>query len=227
MHTHADALQQPSPCSSRPRRDSPFVQTDNMGGGFGECLISWGTHAWAHVPISAQGGGRALCCTVTGGVIECRSLHIPRHLAHLAIPALLSSGRPRQDPPAHGRVRVAGVCWLLLCGWPCDAGTRKACPAHALLHLLKAIEIRVSSSVLECTSQPLFPSVSPSLMQGDEDSCILLPEWAIRAGPRKTVYFDPQEVRQGTSLSLARRGRPVDMGVSCMCTQVYIVALRW
>lgn len=29
---------------------------------------------------------------------------------------------------------------------------------------------------------------------GDEDSCILLPEWAIRCGPRKTVYHDPKQV---------------------------------
>ncbi|KAG2500191.1 hypothetical protein HYH03_001771 [Edaphochlamys debaryana] len=32
------------------------------------------------------------------------------------------------------------------------------------------------------------------LTHGDEDSCILLPEWAIRCGPRKTVYFDPKQV---------------------------------
>eukprot|EP00197_Chlamydomonas_leiostraca_P002526 CAMPEP_0202857440 /NCGR_PEP_ID=MMETSP1391-20130828/375_1 /ASSEMBLY_ACC=CAM_ASM_000867 /TAXON_ID=1034604 /ORGANISM="Chlamydomonas leiostraca, Strain SAG 11-49" /LENGTH=499 /DNA_ID=CAMNT_0049536237 /DNA_START=96 /DNA_END=1596 /DNA_ORIENTATION=- len=29
---------------------------------------------------------------------------------------------------------------------------------------------------------------------GDEDSCILLPEWAIRCGPRKTIYHDPHQV---------------------------------
>jgi len=29
---------------------------------------------------------------------------------------------------------------------------------------------------------------------GDEDSCILLPEWAIRSGPRKTIYHDPKQV---------------------------------
>nr|WHU05653.1 6-phosphofructokinase 1 [Chromochloris zofingiensis] len=28
----------------------------------------------------------------------------------------------------------------------------------------------------------------------DEDSCLVLPEWAIRAGPRKTIYFDPDKV---------------------------------
>eukprot|EP00199_Chlamydomonas_sp_CCMP681_P000695 CAMPEP_0119107434 /NCGR_PEP_ID=MMETSP1180-20130426/10100_1 /TAXON_ID=3052 ORGANISM="Chlamydomonas cf sp, Strain CCMP681" /NCGR_SAMPLE_ID=MMETSP1180 /ASSEMBLY_ACC=CAM_ASM_000741 /LENGTH=492 /DNA_ID=CAMNT_0007092919 /DNA_START=118 /DNA_END=1596 /DNA_ORIENTATION=+ len=27
-----------------------------------------------------------------------------------------------------------------------------------------------------------------------DDSCILLPEWAIRGGPRKTIYYDPKEV---------------------------------
>ncbi|KAG2435483.1 hypothetical protein HYH02_011778 [Chlamydomonas schloesseri] len=32
------------------------------------------------------------------------------------------------------------------------------------------------------------------LTNGDEDSCILLPEWAIRCGPRKTIYFDPKQV---------------------------------
>ncbi|MEW5303819.1 MAG: hypothetical protein WDW36_006474 [Sanguina aurantia] len=29
---------------------------------------------------------------------------------------------------------------------------------------------------------------------GDEDSCIMLPEWAIRCGPRKTIYLDPKKV---------------------------------
>lgn len=29
---------------------------------------------------------------------------------------------------------------------------------------------------------------------GDEDSCILLPEWAVRCGPRKTIYHDPKSV---------------------------------
>lgn len=28
---------------------------------------------------------------------------------------------------------------------------------------------------------------------GDEDSCIILPEWTIRCGPRKTIYFDPKQ----------------------------------
>jgi len=29
---------------------------------------------------------------------------------------------------------------------------------------------------------------------GDEDTCILLPEWAIRCGPRRTIFYNPQEV---------------------------------
>jgi 6-phosphofructokinase 1 len=29
----------------------------------------------------------------------------------------------------------------------------------------------------------------------DEDTCLALPEWAIRSGPRKTVYFDPEKAR--------------------------------
>lgn len=37
------------------------------------------------------------------------------------------------------------------------------------------------------------------LTQGDEDSCILLPEWAIRCGPRKTIYFNPKQVRAALS----------------------------
>ncbi|KIZ06337.1 hypothetical protein MNEG_1619 [Monoraphidium neglectum] len=28
----------------------------------------------------------------------------------------------------------------------------------------------------------------------DEDTCLALPEWAIRSGPRKTIYFDPSQV---------------------------------
>jgi hypothetical protein len=28
---------------------------------------------------------------------------------------------------------------------------------------------------------------------GNEDSCIILPEWAIRGGPRRTVYHDPSQ----------------------------------
>lgn len=43
------------------------------------------------------------------------------------------------------------------------------------------------------------------LTNGDEDSCILLPEWAIRCGPRKTIYFDPQQVGAG-------RGRGCEQG---------------
>ena len=30
---------------------------------------------------------------------------------------------------------------------------------------------------------------------GDEDSCLLLPEWSLRSGPRRTVYHNPKEVR--------------------------------
>jgi hypothetical protein len=30
----------------------------------------------------------------------------------------------------------------------------------------------------------------------DEDTCLVLPEWAIRSGPRGTIYFDPEKVRQ-------------------------------
>ena len=29
----------------------------------------------------------------------------------------------------------------------------------------------------------------------DEDTCLALPEWAIRSGPRGTIYFDPSQVR--------------------------------
>ena len=29
----------------------------------------------------------------------------------------------------------------------------------------------------------------------EDEGCILLPEWAIRAGPRKTIYQDPSQVR--------------------------------
>eukprot|EP00879_Flechtneria_rotunda_P012420 GHRR01012969.1.p1 GENE.GHRR01012969.1~~GHRR01012969.1.p1 ORF type:complete len:261 (+),score=81.37 GHRR01012969.1:743-1525(+) len=28
----------------------------------------------------------------------------------------------------------------------------------------------------------------------DEDTCLVLPEWAIRSGPRETIYFDPEKV---------------------------------
>lgn len=28
----------------------------------------------------------------------------------------------------------------------------------------------------------------------DEDTCLVLPEWAIRSGPRGTIYFDPEKV---------------------------------
>lgn len=30
----------------------------------------------------------------------------------------------------------------------------------------------------------------------DEDTCLVLPEWAIRSGPRKTIYFDPEKVKK-------------------------------
>jgi hypothetical protein len=53
----------------------------------------------------------------------------------------------------------------------------------------------------------------------DEDTCLALPEWAIRSGPRKTIYFDPEKVgtrrrrcfgagtpRQGAPRPLRRRG---------------------
>jgi 6-phosphofructokinase 1 len=29
---------------------------------------------------------------------------------------------------------------------------------------------------------------------GEDDQCLVLPEWAIRCGPRKTIYHDPQQV---------------------------------
>jgi 6-phosphofructokinase 1 len=29
---------------------------------------------------------------------------------------------------------------------------------------------------------------------GDEDTCLMLPEWAIRSGPRRTIYQNPKEV---------------------------------
>jgi hypothetical protein len=29
----------------------------------------------------------------------------------------------------------------------------------------------------------------------DEDTCLALPEWAIRSGPRASVYFEPEKVR--------------------------------
>lgn len=50
----------------------------------------------------------------------------------------------------------------------------------------------------------------------DEDTCLVLPEWAIRSGPRGTVYFDPEKVRLTGQLSFdmclskggaSRRGR--------------------
>ena len=28
----------------------------------------------------------------------------------------------------------------------------------------------------------------------DEDTCLILPEWAIRSGPRRKVYFEPNKV---------------------------------
>jgi hypothetical protein len=31
----------------------------------------------------------------------------------------------------------------------------------------------------------------------DEDTCLVLPEWSIRSGPRKTIYFDPEKVCTG------------------------------
>lgn len=44
---------------------------------------------------------------------------------------------------------------------------------------------------------PLPPPPPPGAMclgAGDEDSCIVLPEWCIRAGPRKVIYSDPATV---------------------------------
>ena len=50
---------------------------------------------------------------------------------------------------------------------------------------------------------PLLPPLPPPgafcadgmASNGDEDSCLLLPEWAIRSGPRRTTYHNPKEVR--------------------------------
>jgi hypothetical protein len=39
---------------------------------------------------------------------------------------------------------------------------------------------------------------------GDDDSCLVLPEWAIRCGPRKTIYHDPQQARLSSSLVRAQ-----------------------
>lgn len=51
---------------------------------------------------------------------------------------------------------------------------------------------------LEPTSLPPMPTgafcADGMVTLGDEDSCILLPEWCIRGGPRRTIYFDPKEV---------------------------------
>lgn len=33
----------------------------------------------------------------------------------------------------------------------------------------------------------------------DEDTCLVLPEWAIRSGPRKSIYFEPEKVRPAHS----------------------------
>lgn len=31
----------------------------------------------------------------------------------------------------------------------------------------------------------------------DEDTCLALPDWAIRSGPRSTIYFEPEKVGCG------------------------------
>lgn len=48
--------------------------------------------------------------------------------------------------------------------------------------------------------------------QGDEDTCILLPEWAVRCGPRKTIYMDPAQV--GASVCVC----------VCVCVRVRVCA---
>lgn len=45
------------------------------------------------------------------------------------------------------------------------------------------------------------------VVSGDEDTCIVLPEWAIRCGPRKTIYFDPKQVRYAACVCASARLR--------------------
>ena len=37
---------------------------------------------------------------------------------------------------------------------------------------------------------------------GEEDTCILLPEWALRGGPRKTIYYNPKDVSRDELVTL-------------------------
>ena len=43
--------------------------------------------------------------------------------------------------------------------------------------------------------RPTGSFCADGVVGSDEDTCILLPEWSIRCGPRKTIYFDPKTVR--------------------------------
>lgn len=50
---------------------------------------------------------------------------------------------------------------------------------------------------------------------GDEDSCIILPEWTIRCGPRKTIYHDPKQVRAGALRSFPHGGGGASLSSAC------------
>ena len=39
------------------------------------------------------------------------------------------------------------------------------------------------------------------LASGGEDSCMVLPEWVHRSGPRRNIYFDPTKVRLSPSFT--------------------------
>jgi hypothetical protein len=44
------------------------------------------------------------------------------------------------------------------------------------------------------TNQPGATCANGENNTFDEDTCLVLPEWAIRSGPREKIYFDPEKV---------------------------------
>lgn len=169
-----------------PCRESPFTKTNNSGGGFGEQQLLTDCKSIACTLAHKSPNVIQLSCVAVGDM------------------DLLFMRTTRYESEAS-----SGACSVLLL-WPLLLGRALCFPAYLPKCFVQ--NHTESSAMLSCwqSYEPThtgkwMPAAGSSCWNGlqmADGTCMPLPLWAIRSGPRRKIYYDPKEVQSALAQPL-------------------------
>ncbi len=168
-----------------PCRESPFTKTNNSGGGFGEQRLLTDCKSIACTLAHKSPTATLLCCVAVGDM------------------DLLFMRTTRYESEASSGACSVLLFWSLLLG--------KALWFSAYLPKCTLQTHTESSAMLSCWQSSehthnvkWMPATGSSCWNGlqmADGTCMPLPLWAIRSGPRRKIYYDPKEVQSAGTAS--------------------------